>query len=78
MTHEEMAMRIEASRETVTRLLSTLRRKRLFRLSSRTAQPWRHWLCKPFPNTGERLSLTATLRLFLVEVLSGKLCTPEP
>ena len=32
MTHEEMAMRIGASRETVTRLLSTLRRKRLIRL----------------------------------------------
>ena len=33
MTHEEMAMRIGASRETVTRLLSTLRRKRLIRLA---------------------------------------------
>ena len=32
MTHEEMAMRIGASRETVTRLISTLRRKRLIRL----------------------------------------------
>jgi CRP/FNR family transcriptional regulator len=32
MTHEEMAMRIGSSRETVTRLLSTLRRKRLIRL----------------------------------------------
>jgi len=32
MTHEEMAMRIGASRETVTRLLTTLRRKRLIRL----------------------------------------------
>jgi len=32
MTHEEMAMRIGASRETVTRLLSSLRRKRLIRL----------------------------------------------
>jgi len=32
MTHEEMAMRIGAPRETVTRLLSTLRRKRLIRL----------------------------------------------
>jgi len=32
MTHEEMAMRIGASRETVTRLLSRLRRKRLIRL----------------------------------------------
>lgn len=32
MTHEEMAQRIGASRETVTRLLSRLRRKRLIRL----------------------------------------------
>jgi len=32
MSREEMAMRIGASRETVTRLLSTLRRKRLIRL----------------------------------------------
>jgi len=32
MTHEEMAQRIGASRETVTRLLTTLRRKRLIRL----------------------------------------------
>jgi len=32
MTHEEMAQRIGASRETVTRLLSNLRRKRLIRL----------------------------------------------
>ncbi len=32
MTHEEMAMRIGSSRETVTRLLSSLRRKRLIRL----------------------------------------------
>ena len=32
MTHEEMARRIGASRETVTRLLTTLRRKRLIRL----------------------------------------------
>ena len=32
MTHEEMAMRIGASRETVTRLISRLRRKRLIRL----------------------------------------------
>ena len=32
MTHEEMAQRIGASRETVTRLLSSLRRKRLIRL----------------------------------------------
>ena len=32
MTHEEMAQRIGASRETVTRLLSHLRRKRLIRL----------------------------------------------
>ncbi len=32
MTHEEMAMRIGASRETVTRLITRLRRKRLIRL----------------------------------------------
>jgi CRP-like cAMP-binding protein len=32
MTHEEMAQRIGASRETVTRLLSNLRKKRLIRL----------------------------------------------
>jgi len=32
MTHEEMAMRIGASRETVTRLISSLRRKRLIGL----------------------------------------------
>ena len=32
MTHEEMAQRIGSSRETVTRLLTTLRRKRLIRL----------------------------------------------
>ena len=32
MTHAEMAMRIGASRETVTRLLSELRRKQLIRL----------------------------------------------
>ena len=32
ITHEEMAMRIGASRETVTRLISTMRRKRLIRL----------------------------------------------
>jgi len=32
MTHEEMAMRIGASRETVTRLISSMRRKRLIRL----------------------------------------------
>ncbi len=31
MTHEEMALRIGASRETVTRLLGTLKRKRLIR-----------------------------------------------
>lgn len=36
MTHEEMAMRIGASRETVTRLLSTLRRKHLIRLDGPT------------------------------------------
>jgi CRP-like cAMP-binding protein len=32
MTHEEMAQRIAASRETVTRLLSNLRKKHLIRL----------------------------------------------
>ena len=32
MTHEEMAQRIGASRETVTRLLSNLRKKQLIRL----------------------------------------------
>ena len=32
MTHEEMAMRIGVSRETVIRLISSLRRKRLIRL----------------------------------------------
>lgn len=32
MTHEEMAMRIGASRETVTRLISRMRRKRWIRL----------------------------------------------
>jgi CRP/FNR family transcriptional regulator len=32
MTHEEMAMRIGASRETVTRLISRLRRRRLIRI----------------------------------------------
>jgi CRP/FNR family cyclic AMP-dependent transcriptional regulator len=36
MTHEEMAMRIGASRETVTRLLTTLRRKRLIRVDGPT------------------------------------------
>jgi CRP/FNR family transcriptional regulator, cyclic AMP receptor protein len=36
MTHEEMAQRIGASRETVTRLLSVLRRKRLIRLDGPT------------------------------------------
>ena len=36
MTHEEMAMRIGASRETVTRLISTMRRKRLIRLDGPT------------------------------------------
>jgi CRP-like cAMP-binding protein len=36
MTHEEMAQRIGASRETVTRLLSDLRRKRLIRLDRPT------------------------------------------
>ncbi len=36
MTHEEMAQRIGASRETVTRLLSDLRRRRLIRLDGAT------------------------------------------
>ena len=36
MTHEEMAMRIGASRETVTRLITRLRRKRLIRLEGPT------------------------------------------
>lgn len=36
MTHEEMAHRIGASRETVTRLLSNLRKKRLIRLDGPT------------------------------------------
>ena len=36
MTHEEMAQRIGASRETVTRLLSELRRKQLIRLEGPT------------------------------------------
>jgi CRP/FNR family transcriptional regulator len=36
MTHEEMAQRIGASRETVTRLLSDLRRKQLIRLDGPT------------------------------------------
>ncbi len=36
MTHEEMAMRIGSSRETVTRLLSTLRRRRLIRVDGPT------------------------------------------
>jgi len=36
MTHEEMAQRIGASRETVTRLLSHLRKKRLIRLMAQT------------------------------------------
>lgn len=36
MTHEEMAQRIGASRETVTRLLSNLRKKRLIRLDGST------------------------------------------
>lgn len=36
MTHEEMAQRIGASRETVTRLLSHLRKKRLIRLDGPT------------------------------------------
>jgi CRP/FNR family transcriptional regulator len=36
MTHEEMAQRIGASRETVTRLLSDLKRRHLIRLDGST------------------------------------------
>jgi len=36
MTHEEMAQRIGSSRETVTRLLSDLKRKQLIRLDGAT------------------------------------------
>jgi CRP/FNR family cyclic AMP-dependent transcriptional regulator len=36
MTHEEMAQRIGSSRETVTRLLSTLKKKRLIRIEGAT------------------------------------------
>lgn len=36
MTHEEMAQRIGASRETVTRLLSVLKRKQLIRAEGPT------------------------------------------
>jgi CRP/FNR family transcriptional regulator len=36
MTHEEMAQRIGASRETVTRLLSNLKRRRLIRADGST------------------------------------------
>ena len=36
MTHEEMAQRIGSSRETVTRLLTTMRKKRLIRLEGST------------------------------------------
>jgi CRP/FNR family transcriptional regulator len=36
MTHEEMAQRIGSSRETVTRLLSHLKKKRLIRLDGAT------------------------------------------
>jgi CRP/FNR family transcriptional regulator len=36
MTHQEMAMRIGASRETVTRLLSDLRKKQLIQLDGPT------------------------------------------
>jgi CRP/FNR family transcriptional regulator len=36
MTHEEMAQRIGSSRETVTRLLSNLKKKRLIRLEGAT------------------------------------------
>jgi CRP/FNR family cyclic AMP-dependent transcriptional regulator len=36
MTHEEMAQRIGSSRETVTRLLTELKRKQLIRLDGPT------------------------------------------
>ena len=36
MTHEEMAQRIGSSRETVTRLLSDLKKKQLIRLEGPT------------------------------------------
>jgi CRP-like cAMP-binding protein len=36
MTHEEMAQRIGASRETVTRLLSDLKKRQLIRLDGPT------------------------------------------
>ena len=36
MTHEEMAQRIGSSRETVTRLLSDLKKKRLIRIDGAT------------------------------------------
>jgi CRP/FNR family transcriptional regulator, cyclic AMP receptor protein len=36
MTHEEMAQRIGSSRETVTRLLSDLKKKQLIRLDGST------------------------------------------
>jgi CRP-like cAMP-binding protein len=36
MTHEEMAQRIGSSRETVTRLLGVLKKKRLLRLDGST------------------------------------------
>ena len=36
VTHEEMAQRIGASRETVTRLISELRKKQLIRLEGST------------------------------------------
>ncbi|MGB2606308.1 MAG: helix-turn-helix domain-containing protein, partial [Candidatus Sulfotelmatobacter sp.] len=36
MTHEEMAQRIGSSRETVTRLLSNLKKKRLIRIEGAT------------------------------------------
>jgi CRP/FNR family transcriptional regulator, cyclic AMP receptor protein len=36
MTHEEMAQRIGSSRETVTRLLTELKKKRLIRLEGAT------------------------------------------
>jgi CRP/FNR family transcriptional regulator len=36
MTHEEMAQRIGASRETVTRLLGSLKKKQLIRLDGPT------------------------------------------